>query len=253
MDKDIWLKASFTKKRVPDWPCPHCSKATLRFDTFKSEETALSKTFHSNEDWGPEFLHYSFTGSLTCPSCNEFVAFLGSGSEEFDYYYDDYHDQHVEKNYSLFYPKYFFPALQLFKIPDKCPSDVKQAISDSFALYWNDRSSCANKIRVSLELLMNQLKVRKYLITEQRIKKRLSLHARIEAFKTSKPDIADFLLAIKWIGNTGSHSGKIEEIDILEAYEMLELTLNKLYDNKEDELKRVAKAINKRKGTRKRD
>jgi len=67
-----------------------------------------------------------------------------------------------------------------------------------------------------------------------------------------KPDIADFLLAIKWIGNTGSHTGKLERIDVLEAYELLELSLNKLYDDTEIKLSKISKEIIKRKGTRKR-
>lgn len=253
MDKDIWLKSSFTKKSIPDWTCPYCKKAILKFDTFKSEESALSKSWHSHEDWEPEYIQYSFTGSLNCPSCNEFVAFLGNGREEFNHYYDEYHKEYIEENYSSFTPKFFYPTLQLFKIPDNCPDEIKNVINDSFALFWNDLASCANKIRVSLELLMDEFKIKKTIINRQRKRQRLSLHKRIEEFKNSKPEIAELLLAIKWVGNSGSHIGKLEKIDILETYEMLELSLNKLYDNKEDELKKIAKEINKRKGKRKRN
>lgn len=252
MEKDIWLKSSFTKKNLPDWTCPHCSKGILKGDTFKHEETALSRSWHSEEDWYPEFVQYSFTGSLVCSSCKEFVAFLGKGEEEFHQYYDGNLQKYVEENYSLFYPKFFHPTLQLFKIAEECPKEIEESINDSFALYWNDLGSCANKIRVSLELLLNKFNIKKTFINQHRKRQRLSLHKRIEEFKKIKPDIAELLLAIKWIGNTGSHIGELEKIDILETYEMLELALNKLYDNKEDELKKMAKEINKRKGKRKR-
>lgn len=252
MDKGIWLKSNFTKNRVPDWTCPHCQKSVLKFDTFKSQETAISRSWHSHEDWEPEYIQYSFTGSLSCPSCNEFVAFLGDGREEFNHYYDEYREEYVEENHSSFTPKFFYPTLQLFKIPDSCPGEIAKTINESFALYWNDLASCANKIRVSLELLMDEQKVKKTFINKKRKRQRLSLHKRIEAFKNSKPNIAEFLFAIKWIGNTGSHIGKLEKIDILETYEILELSLNKLYNSKEDELKKIAKEINSRKGRRKR-
>lgn len=253
MEKEIWLKSNFTLKTSPNWSCPNCKKGILKLDTFKKEETALSKSWHSDPDWEPEYIRYTFTGSLTCGNCSEFVAFLGNGSEEFNHYYDEYRNEYVEENFSSFTPKFFHPTLQLFFINDHCPEEIRNIINDSFALFWSDLASCANKIRVSLELLMDEFKVKKTFIDRNRKRRRLSLHKRIEEFENSKPEIAEFLLAIKWIGNAGSHIGELEKIDILETYQMLELSLNKLYDNQEKELKKLAKEINKRKGTRKRN
>lgn len=78
----------------------------------------------------------------------------------------------------------------------------------------------------------------------------ISLHKRIENCNHS--EIKDLLLAIKWIGNTGSHIGKIETIDILEAYRLLEFSLNKIYNDEMKEIKKITKEINNRKGTRRR-
>jgi len=252
MNKDIWLKTKFVDKNVPDWSCPHCEKGVLKIDTFKSEETALSKSWHGHEDWEPEFIRSTFVGSLICPLCSEFVAFLGDGELEQHHYYDEYNGHYVEEMYSTFTPKYFYLTLQLFEINNNCPSEIKKVVGESFSLYWNDLSSCANKIRVSLELLMNEFKIKKTFIDKKRKRQRLSLHGRIEEFKKIKPEIAEFLLAIKWIGNSGSHVGTMEKIDILEAYELLELSLNKLYDETEDKLRKLSKQINKRKGKLKR-
>jgi len=76
----------------------------------------------------------------------------------------------------------------------------------------------------------------------------LNLHSRLELFKKNQPQIADHLLAIKWIGNSGSHIGKIEKVDILDAFELLEYSLNKLYDNSEKRINNLAREINRVKG-----
>jgi len=65
-------------------------------------------------------------------------------------------------------------------------------------------------------------------------------------------EVKELLLAIKWIGNTGSHVGKLETIDILETYQLLEFALKKLFGNEESKIKKITKEINKRKGIRKR-
>ena len=180
----------------------------------------------------------------------DFIAFLGDGSLDHVHYYNNYQDEYIEDYNEVFYPLYFNPPLNIFQINEKCPEDIKNEIIDSFKLFWNDLPSCANKIRTSLEMLMNQQKVKKTFI-QRGTRKNLSLHKRIEEFKNTKPEIADFLLAIKWIGNSGSHVGKLEKVDVLDAYELLEHSLNKLFDDKEAELKKKTIEINKRRGTRK--
>ncbi|MEO6884584.1 MAG: DUF4145 domain-containing protein [Bacteroidia bacterium] len=252
MKKEIWLKTNFADKKTPDWICPYCNSGILKLDTFKKSETALSRSYHSDDGWEPEFSRYTFSGSLICQNCNEFVSFLGDGSEEFSSDYDNRDDYH-EINYSLYSPVYFHPTLQLFELNSNCPIAIERVINESFALYWNDLTSCVNKIRVSLELLMDEFKVKKILVNKRKKQQRLSLHHRIEEFKNVKPEIAEYLLAIKWIGNAGSHIGTLEKIDILETYELLELSLNKLYDDTEKKLKKIAKEINKRKGKIKRN
>lgn len=252
MDKQLWLKSEFDKKNIPDWTCPHCAKSILKIRSFESDETALSKEWQSHEDWEPEFIRFSFSGSLICPTCEEFVSFLGNGWLELYNRYDYQTERYMEEGKACYAPKYFYPALVLFEIPDKCPEKIREIISESFALYWSDLASCANKIRVSLEILMDEFRVKKTYINRNRNRKRLSLHQRIEEFKKLKKDVAEFLLAIKWIGNTGSHIGELNKMDILETYEMLELALNKLYDNNEVRLTKIAKEINKNKGRRKR-
>lgn len=247
-----WLKTSFSKDKIPDWTCPSCSSGFLKIDTskFYFEETKLSLSWHDNPVWDPEFIQYRFCGTLTCKNCNDQISFIGDGEIDHVHYYDDFQDGYVEKYNEIFTPKYFNPPLNIFQINEKCPNEIKDEIVDSFRLFWSDLPSCANKIRTGLEMLMTQQKVKKTNLQRGR-RKKLMLHKRIEEFKLIKPEIADFLLAIKWIGNSGSHVGKLERIDVLDAYELLEHSLNKLFNGRELELIKKTKEINKRKGTRK--
>jgi len=253
MDTKIWHKTTFSKESLPLWNCPHCHNGILKLADGKShfEETESSKDGHKEDYWEPEFIRYVFSGFLECSTCHELVAFVGDGQIEHDGFYDHENDIYMEDYGDVFTPIYFSPALQIFKIPNNCPNDINKEINSSFSLFWNDLPSCANKIRTSLEMIMDQQKVKKSYVSGGK-RRALSLHKRIENFKLIKPDIADFLLAIKWIGNTGSHTGKLERIDVLEAYELLELSLNKLYDDTEIKLSKISKEIIKRKGTRKR-
>jgi len=253
MEIKKWLKNSCSKSKIPEWECPCCNNGLLSIETkqFHFEETQLSASWHSEEEWEPEYIQYRFHGTLKCKNCEDFISFLGRGKVDYNHYYDNIHNEYIEEYIDVFYPMYFCPPLNIFKIHENCPADIKNEIEDSFSLFWNDLPSCANKIRTSLEMLMNQQNVKKKIIQGgKRIS--LTLHKRIEEYKNTNPEIAEFLLAIKWIGNAGSHVGKIEKIDILEAYELLEHSLNKLFDDTEEKLKRITKEINKRKGTRKR-
>jgi len=43
------------------------------------------------------------------------------------------------------------------------------------------------------------------------------------------PEIAIKLLALKWLGNKGSHTENMSKNDVLDAYEILDSVLDELY------------------------
>jgi hypothetical protein len=62
-------------------------------------------------------------------------------------------------------------------------------------------------------------------------------------------ELVDMLLAVKWLGNAGSHDGDKPTIaDVRMTYDLLEHVLSEIYEKKTGELKAVAKKINKKKG-----
>ena len=79
----------------------------------------------------------------------------------------------------------------------------------------------------------------------QRVK--LTLHQRIVEFNAKDKDIGELLLALKWIGNTGSHVGEIERQDLIHAFQLLEYSLIELYEKRTETLRRLSKKIIKSK------
>jgi len=252
MDLNIWTKRYFNENSKIEWPCPTCdgNALTLVKEKLNCEETATSKKYRKeNDEWEIEWVQLVFSGKLFCKNCEETIFFTGIGNPEHSGYYDRELDEYNEQYTNTFTPTFFEPFIKLFNIPDDCSKELKTEIEHSFKLFWCDLPSCANKIRVSLEILMNEQKVKRYEIKSgKRIP--ISLHKRIENY--NHIEVKDLLLAIKWIGNTGSHIGNIETIDVLEAYRLLEFSLNKIYKDEARELKKITKEIIKRKGTRKR-
>ncbi len=248
-----WINNSFTVNSKIKWPCPNCNKPTLKIDKekFHYDETAGSKMNHQNEFWEFELATLIFSGKLICEKCGETVTITGYGSIESIQYYDQTTNDLQGEIFEEFEPIFFHPPLNIFKIPENCPKKVKNEIIDSFKLFWFDLPSCANTLRTSLEHLLNEEKVKKAAMRKKGGLRRLKLHERILEYKNKNNEVAEFLEAIKWIGNTGSHIGALERTDLLDAYELLEFSLNKLFNNKEIELQKITKEINKRKGTRK--
>lgn len=88
-------------------------------------------------------------------------------------------------------------------------------------------------------------------INKNRKRVPISLHHRIEIFGKKNPEVAKAMLALKFIGNPSSHSGKeVTNSDLLDAYEILENALPTLYDDKGKRIGKLIKDINKRKKPR---
>ncbi|MHB8156427.1 MAG: DUF4145 domain-containing protein [Desulfocucumaceae bacterium] len=253
MKKSLWQIDSFNRHSIPDWPCPKCNVGLLKFekDKFMFFETAESLKNRKDPDFEPEWISYKFAGVLKCinSKCKEIVSFCGDGDVSYFTYFDESKNIDETDVVNVFYPKYFNPALHLFVPSNNCPKVIRNEINSSFSLFWCDLPSCANKIRKTIELILNDRNVKAIkVINNKRVE--LSLHKRIEEFNKKEPEIVQHLMALKWIGNYGSHIGDINKDNILEAFEILEYILEEIYDKKTKRLNKISKEINKLKGPR---
>lgn len=86
-------------------------------------------------------------------------------------------------------------------------------------------------------------------INQKPKRERLGAHKRIERLKQSHREAGEALMAVKWIGNEGSHEdGELSALDVIDGAEFLEHALALIYDHKKKALLRRVKAVNKAKG-----
>lgn len=251
INRILW-KNPFHLTQVPKWNCPTCSIGILKLkeEYFIEKEAPSSLNDRKNEEWEPDWIYGVFSGILECnnQSCGDFISICGKmrANQQEEYYEELNRVEIFCHNYM--YIELAIPELNIFNIENDVPDNIKTAIRNSFKLFWTDNSSCGNKIRTVVELIMDDKKVKKtYMVKGKR--KNYMLHNRIEQFKITNPLEAEYLMAIKWLGNSGSHtSDELTRDDILDGFEILELVTTKIYEKNTSRINLLSKKINKQKG-----
>ena len=192
---------------------------------------------------------------LTCanPSCRDSVFVCGEITYQLDYNTGPEGEMITELD-EYYVPRFFEPAPPVFPIPKECPKTVTTELKKAFALLWSDAGSAGNRLRVAVEALMNERKIQKKAKIKKGLNKGkfrvLTLDERIKKFGEKQQDAATQLMAIKWLGNTGSHAALdvLTRNDLLDAFEHFEYALDLVYVNKGNALVKRAKHIIKKKG-----
>ncbi|HTF94735.1 MAG TPA: DUF4145 domain-containing protein [Cellvibrio sp.] len=253
MDRKLY-KVPFQENSVPDWQCPTCQKGFLLIvdKTFVSRELALSKRGKDHPEWDPDWIQYTYSCMLECSNekCKEVVANIGSGRVDWDVELDE--EGIPEQVYSdYFKPLYFYPHLMLIKIPANTPEEVKSSLEKSFNLFFASPASAANNVRIAVEELLTSLGVKRYLTIKGK-RRFITLHERISLLPVKYNELKDLFLAVKWLGNAGSHSGETLSVDdVMDSYEIIEHILGEIFEEKSSKVKAIAKKIIKAKGPKK--
>jgi len=248
IDRKLY-KGSFDKNQMNNnWNCPRCNAGILHFheDKVFKEVDADTQAWEKND---PTSFHWQFCSSyvyttlLVCSNkeCNEKV--ICSGTSCVDIYDNtEDNDGNIENLYETYYkPLFFYPALHFFDIPKDTSEEVKENIIKSFNTFFSDYESSANSLRIALEYIINELNEN----TELR-----KLHKKIENLDSLKYDkIRDKCMALKWLGNDGSHCGsqKMTSDDVLDGYDLLSFILNTLYTTT-SHIEEITTKVNSNKG-----
>jgi hypothetical protein len=242
MDRTSFLKKYHEIPEKTGFICPECQDGKLEIikkNVFLVEYEKYNKEAKSYEDFDIDWLRYGFHGFLECNNCHEKIVFAGNSTPNTRYYYDD-----GPEMYDELIIEYVERPPYIIEINSKIPKEIKEILIDSFKLYWIDINSCANKIRICLELMMDLFEIQKYKLVKNK-RKLLSLHERISIFSRNNTSLESILTSIKWIGNYASHNEKITKEDLLDGYTLLEYALKKIYNDNEKEIMKIAKSINK--------
>lgn len=244
VDRKIF-KVPFFKKSPPEWICPTCNKGILagKKGSFTEQETIKSLKNREDSNWEPEWVSSVYSCQFLCtnPLCAETVFNVGVGRVESDYISDggEYGEIYTE----VFEPKFFIPHLNIFRIPHNTPDDIKLSINKSFELFFVNPSSSANHLRMAIEQLLDFFKVKRFGVKKGR-KYIMTLHRRIELLPKKILEFKDLMLAIKLLGNDGSHPKGVNKDDVMDACDLIESILEDIFDNKKERTKKLAKKIN---------
>jgi len=245
MKRYLW-DMTHTESYVLPWPCAECGKGLLQAvpKSLVHKETISSQRAHSEEAWDPDWIEYTFSAWLKCTNagCGQDFALSGVGGVEPRY---DNEEGTMGWN-SYFAPRWCSPMPDIFEFPSKCPEKVKEQLKTSFRLFWADHAASASKVRIALEYLMDHLGVQKRKKEKNGKFSDLSLHQRVEIFQKGEPAIGSQLMALKWLGNTGSHEANISRDDLLDAFEILEHALGELIDRRSVKVAELANKLTKK-------
>ena len=247
--KKIFETPFFTQASIPNWPCPECGDGHLIpvQDSFQCYGDA--NTARNGEHIDAEDHKYIFTLTGSCNNCKGSVAVSGRGGLE--------HAPLGDGQWEIidyFIPTFFEPSLQIIDVSTNTnlPIPIKNSLKKSFTLFWCDFDACANRIRSTLELLLDDMGVTR---ENPRVPNGyLSLHERINKIdvtsRTSR-DIKALVMALKWLGNTASHELEgINHEQLIDGYKMMEKILELQYPSIDHDMQRLllkAKAVNQKK------
>lgn len=237
----------FAKSSLPVWRCPSCGDGAVSMveGTLVSKETASSVASKGHDDWEPDWERESISARLECQNknCKEPFFLVGTTQPV-----EEYHDEFGWGITNAIVPLHIHPSPLLFHVSENCLPEIKAEIEHASSLYWSSPSSSGNRLRVAVELLMDHLNIPSTQTGTNGKIEVLALHKRIVLFKNGNPELGDLLLAVKWLGNYGSHGSELTQKDVLDAVELLAHVLEEVFEQKSSKLKQMAAKINTAKG-----
>ncbi|HBM3218075.1 TPA: DUF4145 domain-containing protein [Klebsiella michiganensis] len=236
------ISGAFFKSMQVEWPCPMCGQKTLQIipETFVLNDTH-DTIKHRSEDWFEPDMHRSiFSCMARCSrrQCGEVVACSGDSGWELQQGWDEGSSDY--DYYQWYHPKTFFPSLHPFELPAKCPEEITEPLQASFSIFLMQPGAAANLIRISVERMLTAMGV-----DEKNEKgKRIVLHTRLEMLPALYELFKGPLMAIKFLGNAGSHTyDKVKIKDIEDAFEIMEYVVNDLFSGRKESVEVLTKRL----------
>ena len=190
-------------------------------------ETRESQEAADHPDWEPSFKSEQFVCLLSCQHCSEVYSVAGVTSHHEGGY--DPSDLEIFKSLE---PRYIDPAPHIIPIPRRYPKDAARELIAAFSLFWPDPGAALNRLRTSMELYLDHKGVQRKARKQNGKYWKLSLHERILRFAVKHPEINETMLAVKWLGNVGSHESSVSRIEALEAFELLDYILEEVVEGR---------------------
>lgn len=233
--RNLW-EETFFDDEVPALPCPWCDRGILRpkKGSFCTETPKfLNQDLRDGNIDQFEATH-RFSMFLRCvdDKCGNIVAVYGNAVLEERNTAEEYDRYHYRLT-----PKGMYPAPPLATIPQNTPDSVARELRIAFALFWIDLGSCANRLRISVERILDEFNLPQG-----------TLHTRIQKFQNHDPTHARTFDALRHVGNVGSHDGVVDRVVILDAFEIYQDALAELFGKRRHHIETLTNKIIQNKG-----
>lgn len=233
MTSSPFLLSGFAAPGSTGFPCPKCeTPLEVALDDVKSYETKESERYQRMAMSSPEEIDLRFTARLKCPSisCSTDVVCVGSAGLDQVPTEDEYGNV-TGWEYECFYnPLFFYPSLRMAEIPPRCPDSVKVRLEASFSQYFFSVNGALNELRGALEALLDELDVPR----QDDKRKRLVLHDRIERLPDTLAKFHKLFMAMKVLGNSGTHVDEgFGKKDLLIGYQLMEAVLQAIFPSED--------------------
>lgn len=229
----------FQKDAMPDWRCPKCNRATLVPvpKSFKELRTARVHQLVARQGGlAPDDEEFVFTCLLVCSqkNCLQPVSVSGDG-----YLEQEWSGRYNEDSYyvSIYRPRHFYPPLSLFTPCDQYPDKIKEQLRELSAQLPGNPQAAVNALRTTLEIVLDNFDV-----PRKENNRYLSLDNRIKRIPTPYHYVQMGFMAMKWLGNTGSHNLQpVSPEDVEGACNMLDDFLQRIYRQPTDHSTTIAR------------
>lgn len=238
------FSGAFFKDMHIEWPCPGCGQKTLEIitETFVVNDTR-DTIKHSGEDWFEPEMHravFSCMARCTRRLCGEVVACSGDSGWEMQGWDDGTSNYGY---YQWFHPKTFFPSLHAFELPATCPDEITEPLLASFSIFLIQPSAAANLIRISVERMLTAMGVEEFKANGFRI----GLKERLNNLPQIYKSFFDQLIAIKFLGDAGSHDyHKVKLRDVEDAFEIMDHVVNDLFSGRKESIEILTKRLSEK-------
>jgi Domain of unknown function (DUF4145) len=212
---------SFHPDDLPPFPCPKCEVGRLQM-------VDRSLRFKEHPLFCSTKLFQLFM-KCTSVECEAVVAVSGRTEIGVVFINGDYEE--------FLRPESMIPAPPIIEIPRETPDSVRKEIERSFELFWVDLGACANRLRISMERILDEATVVGDTLAE-----------RISLYSSSASIHQETLHALRIVGNLGSHEGNVQREVLCDAFHIYEDALAELYGRRTAKAQAIRDRLLKGKG-----
>ncbi|MEZ8154512.1 DUF4145 domain-containing protein [Vibrio splendidus] len=223
------VQNEFSKLYSEIYICPNCRNESLGVDwssinlwhTRKSQQY-MDESREESLAWDEEESELQFVGRLRC-ECGEIVAISGDAAYQKEIVDDNGSQvQCLDEKYQI---KYFSRPIQSFYAPTKTPHQCVKILEEAFLLFHINPSASGNRLRVLLELVVDDLLGSDgHNIND--------LNGKIGKLSKKMPDVKGVADLKRKLGNRASHKKGLTHASLTTAFYFMDHLLNRAYGEK---------------------